>query len=91
MGTQDMVIDQIRAEKARRRLTVAGLAELAGMTPQQIKTRLSGKHELTVAELDRLAVALGHANGADLAQAARVAAEPMQQPILSKAEQWAEK
>lgn len=74
MGTQDMVIDQIRAEKARRRLTVAGLAELAGMTPQQIKTRLSGQRELTVTELDSLAVALGYADGTDLAQAARSAA-----------------
>lgn len=53
------LLAEVRAEMARQRITVGGLAEKVGMTIDQVSRRLSGRVDLTVPEALTIADALG--------------------------------
>lgn len=57
--TQAVVTTAIRVEMARQQLTQDRLARMAGMRQQQLSRRMSGRTPWDVADLDRLAAALG--------------------------------
>ncbi len=49
----------LRAEMARKRVSQAALAKQVGCSQQRISRRLSGKHPITVDDLEKFAEALG--------------------------------
>jgi len=51
--------EEVRVEAARKRLTMASLAQGSDMTYQTLRRRLAGTHPFTVDELERVAAVLG--------------------------------
>ncbi|SCL43219.1 Helix-turn-helix [Micromonospora pallida] len=54
----EVVLGEIRAEMGRQKMTGRAVAEAMGVTHVYVSRRLSGTVPLTLADLDRIAVAL---------------------------------
>lgn len=55
----DRVVEAVRVEMARRRVTQTKLADLTGLTQAYISRRMTGETPFDVDDLDKVAVALG--------------------------------
>ena len=55
----DRLRDEIRAEKARQRITWQAVADRSGIPIHALRRRLDGRVEITFAEAERIATALG--------------------------------
>lgn len=60
IGFTDLVRAEIRAELARRRLGIDDLAAMWRIAPRTAAARLSGRGDLSVDDIDRIARALGY-------------------------------
>jgi len=68
--TSQEVADHLESARQGQALTIKKLADLAGISPRQVKAKLAGERPITTGELHRLATALGTTPGriyADLA------------------------
>jgi transcriptional regulator with XRE-family HTH domain len=68
-GLNAAVADELRAEMARRRISVKELAQLADIPYGTLRRKISAERYIDVAELDQLAKALG-VTSADIVRAA---------------------
>jgi transcriptional regulator with XRE-family HTH domain len=68
--TEQEVADHLESARQGQALTIKKLADLAGISPRQVKAKLAGERPITTGELNRFATALGTTPGqiyADLA------------------------
>lgn len=57
--SNDLLVAEIRAERARQRLTLRDLADRVPMSPSTLQRRLAGGCSLSIPEAERIADALG--------------------------------
>jgi transcriptional regulator with XRE-family HTH domain len=55
----DIAIDNVRAEVARRRLSLRGAAFAMGMSHQRLSDKMNGRSRLTLNDVGRFAAFLG--------------------------------